>query len=70
MKLSFAGLIASSAIAALCALSGSADAQTTPAWPTKPARIMVGASAGGGTDVIARMLAEKFGETFKQSFVV
>jgi tripartite-type tricarboxylate transporter receptor subunit TctC len=39
-------------------------------WPAKPVRIMVGASAGGGTDVIARMLAEKFGETFRQSFVV
>jgi tripartite-type tricarboxylate transporter receptor subunit TctC len=31
---------------------------------------MVGASPGGGTDIIARMLAEKFGEAFRQSFVV
>ncbi len=31
---------------------------------------MVGASAGGGTDIIARMLAEKFGDAFKASFVV
>lgn len=39
-------------------------------YPTKPVRIMVGASAGGGTDIIARMLAEKFGDAFKASFVV
>ena len=41
-----------------------------PAWPIKPVRIMVGASAGGGTDVIARMLADRFADTWKQSFVV
>lgn len=39
-------------------------------WPTKPVRIMVGASPGGGTDIIARLLAEKLAETFKQPFVV
>jgi len=39
-------------------------------YPTKPVRIMVGANAGGGTDIIARMLAEKMGEVFKGSFVV
>jgi tripartite-type tricarboxylate transporter receptor subunit TctC len=44
-----------------------AAAQT---YPVKPVRIMVGASAGGGTDIIARMLADKFGEAFKQSFIV
>jgi tripartite-type tricarboxylate transporter receptor subunit TctC len=45
-----------------------AVAQTT--YPTKPVRIMVGANAGGGTDIIARMLAEKFSETFKHQFVI
>lgn len=40
------------------------------AWPDKPLRIMVGASPGGGTDILARMLAEKFAADFKQSVVV
>ena len=39
-------------------------------YPTKPVRIMVGANAGGGTDVIARMLGEKFAESLKQPFVI
>jgi tripartite-type tricarboxylate transporter receptor subunit TctC len=39
-------------------------------WPAKPVRIMVGASAGGGTDIIARMLAEKYQAAFAQPFVV
>jgi len=51
---------------ALCA--GIISAQTS--YPTKPVRIMVGASAGGGTDIVARMLAEKFGTVFKEAFVV
>ncbi|MEO8544137.1 MAG: tripartite tricarboxylate transporter substrate binding protein [Burkholderiaceae bacterium] len=39
-------------------------------YPSKPVRILVGASAGGGTDIIARMLAEKMGEGLKGTFVV
>jgi len=39
-------------------------------YPDKPLRIMVGASPGGGTDILARMLAEKFAADLKQSVVV
>jgi tripartite-type tricarboxylate transporter receptor subunit TctC len=57
------------AVVVAMGLSGQvAIAQTT--YPTKPVRIMVGANAGGGTDIIARMLAEKFSETFKQQFLI
>lgn len=51
--------------AALC--TAPAHAQT---YPNKPVRIMVGASAGGGTDIIARMLAEKFNDAFKGTFLI
>ena len=54
----------------LSMLGTALDARAQPAWPVKPVRIMVGASAGGGTDVIARMLADRFSDTWKQSFVV
>ena len=49
-------------------LNLSAVAQTT--YPTKPVKLMVGAGAGGGTDIIARMLAEKMTESLKGSFIV
>jgi tripartite-type tricarboxylate transporter receptor subunit TctC len=40
-------------------------------FPSKPVRLMVGANAGGGTDIIARMLAEKFAQAYSgASFVV
>jgi tripartite-type tricarboxylate transporter receptor subunit TctC len=39
-------------------------------WPDKSLRIMVGASPGGGTDILARMLADKMAPQLKQSVVV
>lgn len=61
------GLLCFAAAAALglAPLPGSAQD-----WPTKPVRVMVGASPGGGTDLIARALAEKYQTIFGQPFVV
>jgi tripartite-type tricarboxylate transporter receptor subunit TctC len=47
-----------------------ATAQAQTAYPAKTVRLMVGANAGGGTDIIARMLAEKFAEGLKGTWVV
>lgn len=59
------------AVVGLLAPLLAANAQTTPApYPTKTVRLMVGASAGGGTDIIARMLADKMAESLKGTFVV
>jgi tripartite-type tricarboxylate transporter receptor subunit TctC len=57
------------ALATGVAIAGSAGAADT-SYPTRPVKIMVGANAGGGTDIIARMLAEKFQAAMKQPFVV
>lgn len=62
--------ILSAAMIGMAGLALASAAQAQSAWPGKPVRIMVGASAGGGTDVIARMLADRFADTWKQSFVV
>lgn len=56
---------------AALALGSTAFAQTAGSdWPTRPVTIVVGFSAGGPTDVVARILAEGLSTQFKQSFVV
>ncbi|WP_024813669.1 tripartite tricarboxylate transporter substrate binding protein [Acidovorax sp. JHL-3] len=56
---------------AALALSSTAFAQTAGSdWPTRPVTIVVGFSAGGPTDVVARILADNLTTQFKQSFVV
>src|SRR5262249_12012732 len=46
-----------------------AKGQTTR-YPDRPIKIFVGFAAGGGTDVAARILAQKLTETLGQSVVV
>lgn len=58
------------AAAACTAASVPGLAQAQPAWPAKPLRIMVGANAGGGTDILARLLAEKMAPAFNQTIVI
>ena len=56
------------ALAAMLAAALASQAQTP--FPNKPLRINVGASAGGGTDVIARLFAEKMGSPLGQPVIV
>lgn len=61
--------IVAAILSSLLAIALPAGAQSGP-WPSKPVRIMVGASAGGGTDIVARMLAERYQAAFGQPFVI
>ena len=54
-------------LSALLACSTSVQAQS---YPTKPVRIVNGSTAGGGTDIISRLIGEKLAEIFKQPFIV
>ena len=58
-----------SGLAALAPFSQAraADAQ---AYPDHPVKIVVGFSAGSGTDILARIIAEEFRTAFNQPFVV
>ncbi|MBV8751896.1 MAG: tripartite tricarboxylate transporter substrate binding protein [Hyphomicrobiales bacterium] len=54
--------------AALAAVLGASAAQA--AWPERPVQVLVPFAAGGITDVIARVVAERLQTSFKQPFVV
>ncbi len=59
-------LLGSLVIAALAAIAP-AHGQ---AWPQKPVRIIVPFAAGGNSDAIARLIAQRFSDAFAQQFIV
>lgn len=56
--------------AAVMALLFAMPATAQTRWPDRPVKVIVPSSAGGGTDIMARILADDFARTFGQSFVV
>ena len=52
----------------LSGLAGLAAAQSQ--YPSKPIRYIVPVAAGGGSDMVARTLTERWGNLLKQTFVV
>ncbi|CAN5749907.1 tripartite tricarboxylate transporter substrate binding protein [soil metagenome] len=57
-------------VALILASAGVSAIAAEPPWPTKPVRLIVGFAPGGGTDIVARLIAQKLTETLGQSFVV
>lgn len=62
--------LAAACVAAIAATAAVPALAQAPDYPPRPVRILVGSPPGGGTDILARILAEKFGTVFKQSFLV
>jgi tripartite-type tricarboxylate transporter receptor subunit TctC len=55
-------------LALVCALANQAQAQSS--YPARPVRIVVPSPPAGGTDIIARVLAQYFSNTMGQQFFV
>jgi tripartite-type tricarboxylate transporter receptor subunit TctC len=55
---------------ATCAALAAAPAALAQDYPVKPVRVIVPFAPGGGSDIIARQVAAKFSENFKQQFIV
>ncbi len=68
------GLTLRCAVRALAACSllvlAEAKAQTPAAWPQRPVRVIAPFVAGGTTDGLGRVVAQKLADEFHQSFVV
>ncbi|HEV7390383.1 MAG TPA: tripartite tricarboxylate transporter substrate binding protein [Burkholderiales bacterium] len=61
---------AASAVLVLLARGALAQGPVTPAYPSKPVRILVGFAPGGGIDIVARIYAQRLTESVGQSFIV
>ncbi len=55
---------------ALCAASLTAASAAAQSYPGKSVRVIVPFAAGGATDIVARVVAQKLGETWGQQVVV
>ena len=62
--------VATWATAAIVACSGIAAPAWAQEWPSKPVKILVGSAPGGGTDAMARAVADRLGPLLKQAVVV
>ena len=63
-----ASLAKAAAVAAT--LLAAAPAQAQQDWPNRTVKIVVAFTAGGTTDILARMIGQRFADKFKQPFIV
>lgn len=65
-----AALMAGGAAPGLAQVQLQPGAQTQATWPAKPVRVVIPWATGGSTDALGRILAQRLGDAFGQTFVV
>ena len=63
-------IVLSVAIGAVVLIAEAQAQAQAQSWPNRPVRIVVPSPPAGGTDIIARVMAENFSKVFKQQFFV
>ncbi|MDO9278926.1 MAG: tripartite tricarboxylate transporter substrate-binding protein [Polaromonas sp.] len=63
-------LISTAILLGSLSISSAASSQTANAYPSKPVTVIVGFTAGGPTDFVARILAEQLSKKFNQNFII
>ena len=63
-------IVLSVAIGAVVLTAGVQTNANAQSWPQRPVRIVVPSPPAGGTDIVARVMAEHFSKAFKQQFFV
>src|SRR5262245_29701903 len=56
--------------ASAAALPAASHAAWAQAYPTRPVRVIVNASAGGADDIVARLIGQKLSERLGQQFII
>ena len=70
MKLAIAARLAALLIAFANCTVIHAQEDAARAYPNKPVRLVLGYTVGGGTDIVARMVGTKLGQSLGQPFIV
>jgi tripartite-type tricarboxylate transporter receptor subunit TctC len=63
-------MLAAALVAAAAARPALAQDDAAKGYPSRPIHIVVGFSAGGGTDILARLFGQKLSESFGQQVVI
>lgn len=58
------------ALACVLLYTPGVHAQSDAGWPSKPIRLLLGFAPGGGSDIVARLIAKPLGERLGQNVVV
>lgn len=65
-----AHLAAAGAVGLMATAAPARPARAQAAWPSRPVRVLIGFSAGGFTDLVARAVMQPLSERLRQSFVI